>query len=40
MTKLGILANKKAMTIYVIVGAGILLSELLISSVASTWAQN
>ena len=40
MTKLGILANKKAMTIYVIVGAGILLSALLISSVASTWAQN
>src|SRR6185503_12666015 len=39
MTKLGILANKKAMTIYVIVG-GILLSALLISSVASTWAQN
>ncbi len=39
MTKLGKIASKKAVTIYIIVGAGILMSALLISTVASTWAQ-
>jgi uncharacterized membrane protein YkoI len=39
MTILGNMANKKALTIYTILGAGILLSVILASSIANTWAQ-
>src|SRR5512133_990097 len=39
MTILGKITNKKALTIYTIAGAGILLSVILVSPVAYTWAQ-
>lgn len=39
MTILGKITNKKALTIYTIAGAAILLSAILISPVAYTWAQ-
>ena len=39
MTILGKITNKKALTIYTILGAGILLSLILASPVAYTWAQ-
>jgi uncharacterized membrane protein YkoI len=39
MTILGKVTNKKALTIYTILGAGILLSVILASPVAYTWAQ-
>lgn len=39
MTILGKITNKKALTIYSILGAGILLSLILVSPVAYTWAQ-
>lgn len=39
MTILGNITNKKALTIYAIVGAGILLSVVLASPVGYTWAQ-
>ena len=39
MTILGKMTNKKALTIYTILGAGILLSVILASPVSYTWAQ-